>query len=124
MPVNDQILFITTVLLFFLGFLFMHLRLRNRSSFVLFVSFISTILWMTFSRNLFEICREFIAKPRPAIESNAEAFARMLDNQPGEQSLENFFLCVTFILIMVFSISFLLAAYSIPRLTTQSRGPP
>jgi hypothetical protein len=109
------------VLLFFLGFLLMHLRLRNRSSLVLFVSFISTVLWMTFSSNLFEICKEFIAEPRPAIESTSEAFARMANDQPGIQSIEYLFISVTLILTMVFSISFLLSAYSIPRLTTQSR---
>jgi hypothetical protein len=117
MPLLENIVFWLASLIFSLGILFIHLRLRRKASLVLLLSFISSVLWVAFAQQVFWKYKELTSPPPPTVNNTAEAFARM----SGGVDFSNVFVGVIFILLLIFSASFFLSAYSIPRLTTQSR---
>ena len=117
MPLLEQLIGWGSLLLFFGGILFMHLRLRNKASFVMLFSFISTAAWISFSKMVFDMYVEFTADPKPANQTTAEAFMSMSTNNDYDMV----FFYVQVALSIIFCVSFFLSARSIPRLTTQSR---
>jgi hypothetical protein len=102
------------------GFLFMHLRLRNKASRVVITSFITIVVWVNFSQLVFEKIVELTSTAKPADQTVAEALMDIATT--NDYGLILFY--VQFALSIIFCTSFFLSAYSIPRLTTQSRRPP
>jgi hypothetical protein len=120
MPIFEHIVVWFASLLFSAGLLFMHLRLRSTSSLVMLLSSIFAVLWVSFGQQVFLKYQELTSPPPPVVETTAQAFARM----SGGENFANIFVWVLFALLVIFTSSFFMSAYSIPRLTTQSRGPP
>ena len=117
MPFFEHIVVWLASLLFSVGLIFMHLRLRTKSSLVMLLSAISAVLWVTFGQQLFLKYQELTSPPPPIAETTAQAFERI----SGGEDFANVFVWVLFTFLVIFTASFLMSAYSIPRLTTQSR---
>jgi len=119
-PLFGQILLYIALLLFSLGLLFIHLRLRTKASLVLIISFSSLVSWVSLSEWVFGKYVELTTEPIPAGLTNAEIFNRMAI----EPRFDLVFAYGAFTFLTIFCAAFLLSALSMPRLTTQSRGPP
>ena len=107
---------------FSIGVLFMHLRLRNRASLTLIVSFSSLVAWINLKDLVFHKCAGWTVDPVSDAEPSnltlaqqaniiAEAFANISDCD----SVETVSSIVMLTLMLIFGIAFFLSAWSIRR---------
>ena len=120
MPILEQILFYVGLGLFFAGILFMHLRLRNKPSLALVMSFSFLVSWFTLKDWVFGKYIDLTSNPMPAAEwetltpeqsaqKTAEAFSNYSTNYTFD-TISNLVLLVSF---LVFCAAFFLSARSI-----------
>ena len=121
MPIFEQAVLYIALGLFSLGIFLMHLRLRNKASLAVIISFSSIIAWITFSKRIYDKYLELTAVPSPPATSTAEAFAKM-SFDGYDQAFETASSIFILSMLLVFCIAFLFSAKSIPCLTTQSSG--
>jgi len=122
MPILDQILIYLSVFAFSVGVLFMHVRLRNKASLTLVISFCCFVAWI----NLKDwFLRKYMGlTPDPAIEAvspaltseerannTAKAFASLSDNYTFDEISS----IVMLTLMLLFCVAFFLSARSIRR---------
>ena len=126
MSLLEPVFFNLALILFCAGVLFMHLRLRSKTSLTMLFSFIPFATIFKLQNWFFSLYIDFTTPPASEqttmtpelqIQQTAEAF----ENSSGLHNFETILFVVFLVSFLVFSASFFLSARSIPCLTTQSR---